>query len=637
MILKKTASGLAAAALGLTALTSAYPSSLKASPVLDTYAAEGYKFYDTFESDAASWEGRGGASVRSTLAQSYAGESSLSCTGRSASWNGAQKPLDTAEFVPGTAYSFSVNAMYETGGATENFKLTMQYKDASGKAVYSNVASAIVAAGDWVQLANESYTIPEDATDLVLYVETEETTTSFFIDDAAAASDGVVIEGAGQPKIRTLKIGDVTFDEKINVFDIILERRILINGTEDKLTKKASDIDGNGATEIADLVLMNDFVLGRINEFPKPPKPDNPWDDYQETAEAKWIDFYKSSIKNMGNVDRLAAKLEAAEQGEKLTLAYLGGSITEGTNYSTPYTNYIKNTFAKGQFKEVNAGLSGTSSVVGLVRCEQNVLSSTPDIVFLEFSVNDHEDILYKKCFESLVKKILSQPNDPAVIILINRSKGGFSSQKQMAPIGENFNVPVISMDDALSKAFNNGLLQTGDYFTDEYHPHAKGGQLVADCLAYFTRQAMKTENRSDGYVIPTTTVYGTEYESCVNVDPKTLGNFNAGSFKSVSGYGGGKLPFGYENSKNGNTPMTFTTEGKGFILVFKANSTGMGNVIVTVNGKETKISGNKQYTWGGPDAELGYFQPETGELNVSIKMENPGSNFTIWGVGLIK
>jgi len=637
MTIRKTASGLIAAALGFTALTAAYPSSVPSSCTLSASAAPPHIFYDTFESDADSWEGRGVASVRSTLAASYAGDSSLSCTGRTASWNGAQKPLSTTDFVPGTSYSFSVNAMYETGGTTENFKLTMQYKDASGTAVYSNVASATVGAGDWVQLANTSYLIPEDATDLVLYVETEETTINFFIDDAVAAADGVEIEGAGQPKIRTLKIGDVTFDEKINVFDIILERRILINGTEDKLTKKASDIDGNGETEIADLVLMNDFVLGRISEFPEPPKPDNPWDDYQETAEAKWIDFYKSSIKNMGNVDRLAAKLEAAEQGEKLTLAYLGGSITEGKNYSSPYTNYIKNTFAKGQFTEVNAGLSGTSSVVGLVRSESNILSANPDIVFIEFSVNDHEDILYKKCFESLVKKILSQPNEPAVIILINRSKGGFSTQNQMAPIGNNFNVPVISMDDALTKAFNNGLLQPGDYFTDEYHPHAKGGQLVADCLAYFTRQAMKTENRGDGYVMPSTAVYGTEYESCVNVDPKTLGNFNAGSFKSVSGYGGGKLPFGYENSKNGNTPMTFTTEGKGFILVFKANSTGMGNVIVTVNGKETKISGNKQYTWGGPDAELGYYQPESGELNVSIKMENPGSDFTIWGIGLIK
>ena len=53
-----------------------------------------------------------------------------------------------------------------------------------------------------------------------------------------------------------------------------------------------------------------------------------------------------------------------------------------------------------------------------------------------------------------------------------------------------------------------------------------------------------------------------------------------------------------------------------------------------TVNGKTTKINGNKQYTWGGPDAELGYYQDQTGELDVSI---SGSGSFTIWGIGLIK
>ena len=59
-----------------------------------------------------------------------------------------------------------------------------------------------------------------------------------------------------------------------------------------------------------------------------------------------------------------------------------------------------------------------------------------------------------------------------------------------------------------------------------------------------------------------------------------------------------------------------------------------MGSINVTVNGKTTKINGVKQYTWGGPDAELGYFQTESGDLDVSI---SASGNFTIWGIGLIQ
>ncbi len=79
---------------------------------------------------------------------------------------------------------------------------------------------------------------------------------------------------------------------------------------------------------------------------------------------------------------------------------------------------------------------------------------------------------------------------------------------------------------------------------------------------------------------------------------------------------------------------MTFKTQGKGLIIVFKANSSGMGSINVTVNGKTTKVNGNKQYTWGGPDAELGYYQDTTGDLDVSI---SGSGSFTIWGIGLIK
>ncbi|MBR4626238.1 MAG: carbohydrate binding domain-containing protein [Ruminococcus sp.] len=597
---------------------------------------DGYYFHDTFDSTAGSWQGRGAASVEQTASTNFAGTGSLSCTGRTASWNGASKNLSTRPFKAGETFSFSVNAKYETGGETEDFKLTLQYEDASGTAKYSDVATGTVSAGQWIQLSNENYTIPEGASNLVLYVETVDSQIDFFIDEAIGAPAGTKVTGAGKPVVRTLNIGDLNFDGKITVFDLILARRVLTNGTTDALVKKAADVDSNGTVEVADIVSISGFLLGRVKEFPKPEIVSTKWDDYQETESADWINFYQSSICNMGNVDRLANKLAAAENGEDLTLAYLGGSITEGKNYSNPFSSYVKSTFAKGKFTEINAGLSGTSSVVGLVRAQNEILNAKPDIVVLEFSVNDHEGETYKKSFESLVKKCLSQENEPAVIVLINRSKGGFSSQTQMEAIGKNFKVPVISMNNALTKAFNSGFLKTDDYFTDEYHPHENGGKLIANCMAYFLRQAMKSSNRTGSYEIPTSKVYGYEYETCANAAISELSGFNAGSFSSTTGYG--KLPYGYANSKNGNTPMTFKVNAKGFILVFKANSTGMGNVVVNINGKKVStISGNKQYTWGGPDAELAYYQDTAGELDVSIQMENAGSDFTIWGIGIIK
>lgn len=604
---------------------------------------DGYFYHDRFEGTTNSWSGRGAASVEASSAAHLEGSGSLKVSDRTATWNGAYKNLNSRVFVPGNEYSFSANVMYESGPAQQSFQLTLQYSK-DGETYYSNIDTVTATKGEWIQLANTNYEIPAGATDLQIYVETNEDDSGyidFYMDEAIGAPAGTIINGAEPPK--PVILGDVNFDGIVDSLDMIAARKGLIKGDLTGSALKAADVDKNGSFEVSDLVNIQSFILGRITSWPEPAVPPTPpepefdskWDDYNETASAQWINFYKDSIYNMGNTYRLSKKLAAAENGESLTMAYLGGSITEGKNYTSPFSDYVKTTFAKGGFKEVNAGMSGTSSVVGLVRSEKDIVSHNPDIIFLEFSVNDHEDIMYKKCFESVIKKFLSLPNEPAVIVLINRAQGGFSSQQQMAAVGKNFDIPVISMDNALTKAFNSGFLKTSDYFQDEYHPHASGGKLISDCLGYYFRQAMRSENRSTSYTIPTSTVYGTEYETCVNMSASELQNFSAGSFTAGMGYN--SLPYSYTNQKGGNTPMTFKTTGKGLIIVFKANSSGMGNINVTVNGKTTKISGNKQYTWGGPDAELGYYQDTAGELNVSISMENPNSDFTIWGLGVIK
>ena len=601
----------------------------------------GYFFNDSFEKSEGNWGGRASETVKTSSSAALSGSSSLSISGRTNNWNGAAKELDSTAFKAGTEYSFSANVMYENGPSEQTFQLSLQYSDGS-TTKYDHIASGTAVKGEWLQLVNTEYMIPSGASDLHLYVETDDNDSDyidFYLDDVIGAPKGTEIKGAEPPKKAVM--GDVNFDGVIDSLDMIVARKAILAGELMGSSLKAADVDQNGKFEAADLVLIQSYILKKITDWPEPEivEPPTPtidtskWDKYQETASAQSIDFYKSSIKHFGNTYRLDSKLAAAEAGSPLTIAYLGGSITEGKNYTSPFSNYVKSTFAKGSFKEINAGLSGTSSVVGLVRSEQEIVSQKADIIFLEFSVNDHEDIMYKKCFESCIKKFLDMPNEPAVIVLITRAQGGFSSQSQMYPIGKNFDIPVISMDDALTKAFNSGFLKTSDYYSDEYHPHQKGGQLIADCLAYYFRQAMKSENLSASYELPTKAVYGMEYADCVNVNPKDLTNFNAGSWSAGSGYNGSKS-LNYSYNLNGGSPMTFKTTGKGLIIVFKANSNGMGSINVTVNGKTTKVNGNKQYTWGGPDAELGYYQDTTGELDVSI---TGSGSFTIWGIGLIK
>lgn len=598
-------------------------------------AEESFFFIDHFEDGNHSWTGRGAAKLQLSESSPYDGVNSLLISGRTAAWNGAQKELDMTLFQPGGTYSFSCNAMQNAGGSSETFYMKLQYTDAAGETKYDPIAVATTMKGEWVQLANSDYTIPSDASNAYLYVETADGTFDFMIDNAVGAGEATQIDGPGEKK---LIYGDINYDGMINIPDLCLIKSALTEGLTNSAAKAAADCNRDGKIDSEDAMLIFQYMQGKIEKFPK---PDNVWDTYQETASPEMQKFYSDSIYSMGNTARLRQKVEQAESGQKTTIAYIGGSITEGNGLDTCYAkrsyNYFAQTFGTGNnVSYVNAGLSGTSSVVGLMRAQNDILSKEADVIFIEFSVNDHPEEIYKKSFESLIKQCLSQPNDPAVIVLITRAKGGYSMQEQMVKSAKNFDVPIISMDTALTKAFESGTLKKEDYYSDEYHPHAAGNALISDCISYYYRQALKTENMSTEYTIPETSAYGSEYATGTIIPTNELANFNAGSFKTSNHP---RFPYAFEFQKgSANQPMTFTTTGKGIFIVYKSNqNSSLGILDVTVNGQKSSINGNRQYAWGGPESDCAYFQNTSGELNVSLKMQNAGTDFSIWGIGVVK
>lgn len=225
--------------------------------------ANGYFFNSTFENGTDDWSGRGAASVKQT-------SGTLAVTGRTDSWNGACISLDTAAFNPGKNYGFSVKAMQDSS-ASEDFKLTLQCT-VGGEDQYLNVASATGAKGEWVTLSNPSFTIPEGASNLILYVETDGTTTDFVIDDAIGAAENK-IPAADTPDPGKVIPGDLNGDGIIDTYDIILERKALVNTFAGVATDPAADIDGNGTVNVNDLVLLSKFLLGAIDKFPQAEKP----------------------------------------------------------------------------------------------------------------------------------------------------------------------------------------------------------------------------------------------------------------------------------------------------------------------------------------------------------------------------
>ncbi len=91
-------------------------------------------------------------------------------------------------------------------------------------------------------------------------------------------------------------------------------------------------------------------------------------------------------LKVRGGLPNFLAKLRADQE---IRIAYLGGSITAQPGWRVKTTAWIRDRFPKSKVVEINASLGGTGSELGVFRIDRQVIPHSPDLLFVEFAVND--------------------------------------------------------------------------------------------------------------------------------------------------------------------------------------------------------------------------------------------------------
>ena len=205
-------------------------------------------------------------------------------------------------------------------------------------------------------------------------------------------------------------------------------------------------------------------------------------------------DMIRRAVVNPGNTARLADAMKRAQAGEKITIGTIGGSITQGTAASTTDERYANRalqwwakTFPKAQLDFVNAGIGATDSYIGVHRVDADLLSKKPDVVIVEFSVNDTDAALNLQTYDSLVRKILQAENHPAVILLFTTQEDGTSLQDTHMQIGSAYNLPMISYKNAVLPEIEAGKFTWKDISPDNIHPNSVGHGIIGELLwSYF-------------------------------------------------------------------------------------------------------------------------------------------------------
>ena len=314
--------------------------------------------------------------------------------------------------------------------------------------------------------------------------------------------------------------------------------------------------------------------------------------DYECDAYKKMIE---KSLMQKGNIHRLKAAIDKARRGEKLEFACIGGSITQGAG-AIPIN---KNCYAYNAFKGfcditgrgyednigyTKAGVGGTPSEVGILRYAHDVTDDgkkAPDVVIVEFAVNDEGDETKGEFFDSLVRMIYNSPQKPAVILLYSVFVDGYNLQDRLKCVGEAYKLPMVSIKDAVYDQFylseeDGGVVSKNRYFYDMYHPTNVGHRIMADGLINMFKVADASADEEDFDISGITPPKGAEFENIYLVDRSNIDScsavisYDCGEFTGHSK----EVQFVERDLDLAGTPEfneNWLYDGNGSVAVFKA------------------------------------------------------------------
>lgn len=312
---------------------------------------------------------------------------------------------------------------------------------------------------------------------------------------------------------------------------------------------------------------------------------------------------------------------KARRKGAELKVGYLGGSITAQQGWRVFSLELLQKRFPLAHFSEINAAIGGTGSDLGVFRLKQDVLDKQPDLLFVEFAVNDGgappEQIT--RCMEGIVRQTwhLLPKCDICFVYTVTESLAGPMLEGKfpraasvMEQVANRYGIPTIHMAMEVAALARAGKLVwsaplpktdaeravLGDklvFAADSVHPYPETGHKLY--VAAIERSLVPIEaasHRAGPHRLPAPIALD-NYEGAKLI-PLEAGMLSAGFQKLDPATNGVAKIFAtytgglYRSNKPGET-INFKFKGT-YASIYDIIGPDCGQVIVTLDGKAPKV-----------------------------------------------
>ncbi len=346
----------------------------------------------------------------------------------------------------------------------------------------------------------------------------------------------------------------------------------------------------------------------------------------------------------------LAAVMNKAASGEHVTIACIGGSITQGTIsagaddselgfkkcYADIFFQWWKDTYPDTEFTFINAGIGATDSYLGVHRVKQDVLDSNPDLVLVEFSVNDGSSTNDKRNYDNLVRRILLSETHPAAMLLFMGQTDGSTAQDIHSLIGFNYHLPMVSYINVINDMMADKSYTAKQLSGDITHPSALGHAIAGEILwKYLNDVFAQADSFGEPEPFMQNAVTNDVYLDSEIIDSTALAPTELGTFEESSIF----MPFPNDYScTEGEGGITFTVNCKRLGILYYRTIDGKGGQFEVFVDGEYVFTLNADFAggWGNcAEAKEVFVSDEAVRHTVLIKKaaDSSGNEFTLLGV----
>jgi acyl-CoA thioesterase-1 len=196
----------------------------------------------------------------------------------------------------------------------------------------------------------------------------------------------------------------------------------------------------------------------------------------------------------MNTLEKTKHKLAS---GEPVRIIALGDSLTQGWMVRKGYLDFLAEMleikYPGCDVNIINRGIPGDTAEGGLFRLREDVLDGEPDLVFIQFALNDAFMGVEPGRFRNTIKLIIERikADTEAEILLITSVPIMYDASDAMAEkfysiladVAEEEAVPIAKVHSYWKKKISEGIDFRGLVQDDMVHPNVKGHQLMAEAI----------------------------------------------------------------------------------------------------------------------------------------------------------